>query len=168
MSALERLLGATLAVVFLVVATWLGMRHYGAQQRQAGWDAAVAAGAEQREHQAALARETETTLRAQLLDNDAAALTQERKHAESLEDAQRRVRAGVDRLRCPAAGPVPGAAAASDRPAAGGPVADAPGPELVPEAAAEILGDGADVAGLVRRYQRVVDRFETCRTMYAQ
>jgi len=167
MSALQRLLGATLAVVFLVVATWLGARHYGAEQFQAGWDAAVAAGAEQREHQAALARETETTLRAQLRDKDVAALTQEKKHAESLEDAQRRVRAGVDSLRCPA-GPVPAVATAGDRPAAAGPVVDEQGLAIVPEDAAAILGDGADVAGLVRRYERVVERFEACRALRAQ
>jgi len=35
----------------------------------------------------------------------------------------------------------------------------------VPEAAAEILGDAADVGRLVRRYERIVERFDACRAM---
>ena len=42
MSALERLAARVLLGVLLVLAAWFGVRHYGAQQRQAGWDAAVA------------------------------------------------------------------------------------------------------------------------------
>jgi hypothetical protein len=38
----------------------------------------------------------------------------------------------------------------------------------VPEVAAEILGDAADVAGLVRRYQRVIERAEACRDVNAR
>ncbi|EKU82168.1 hypothetical protein ABIB42_003952 [Massilia sp. UYP32] len=34
--------------------------------------------------------------------------------------------------------------------------------------AAEILGDAANVAGLVRRYERVVERSETCRAVNAK
>lgn len=168
MSALERLAAEVLLVVLLVLSAWFGVRHYGAAQRQAGWDAAVAAGKEQRDHDAAIARETETTLRAQLRTQDAVALRKEHEHAESLEAAQRSLRAGVDRLRCPAAGPVPVGAAAGDRPAAAGPGADGEGPAIVPEVAAEILGDAAAAAGLVRRYERIVERFEACRSVNAK
>jgi len=158
-----RILVLALATLALLTA-WFGLRHYGAEQRQAGWDAAVAVGEEQRTHDAALARERETDLRAQLRARDEHALRKEHEHAESLEAAQRRVRAGVDSLRCPA-GPVPAATPPGDRPAAAGPAIDGEGPAIVPEMAAEILGDGADVAGLVRRYERVIERFEACRAL---
>jgi hypothetical protein len=35
----------------------------------------------------------------------------------------------------------------------------------VPEAAADLLGIAADVAGLVRRYKCVVERFDACRAL---
>jgi hypothetical protein len=38
----------------------------------------------------------------------------------------------------------------------------------VPEAAADILGDGATVAGLVRKYDRLTERFEKCRAVNAK
>lgn len=165
MSSLERLLIGAVLLVLLLFGGALAVRSYGAEQRQAGWDAAVAAGKEAREAADLAALAIESGLRARLLEQDAAALNQERKHAESLETAQRRVRAGIDSLRCPAAGPIPSGAPAGDRPAAGGAAADGEGPVVVPEVAAEILGDGADVASLVRRYQRLIDRFEACRAV---
>lgn len=42
MSAIERLAARVLFGVLLVLAAWFGVRHYGAQQHQAGYDAAVA------------------------------------------------------------------------------------------------------------------------------
>ncbi len=164
MSALDRLVANVLLGVLIVLGAWFGVRHYGAQQHQAGWDAAVAAGKEARDAAALATLAIESGLRARLLEQDTAAFTQERKHADSLEAAQRRVRAGDDRLRCPA-GPVPGAAQAGDRPAADGTAADGEGPAIVPEVAAEVLGDAADVGRLVRRYERVVERFEACRAV---
>lgn len=59
-------------------------------------------------------------------------------------------------------------APAGDRPAAGGPGADVEGPAIVPDAAADLLGDTAAIAGLVRRYDRVVERFEACRAVNAE
>jgi hypothetical protein len=38
----------------------------------------------------------------------------------------------------------------------------------VPEAAADLLGIAADVAGLVRRYDRLIQRFEACRAVNAK
>lgn len=164
MSALERLSAGVLLAIALVVAVSFGVRHYGAERQQAGWDAAVAAGRAQLERDAAAARKTESDLRAQLRDKDAAAFTKEKEYATNLEAAQRRVRAGVDSLRCPS-GPVPAAAPAGDRPAAAGPAPDGEGPSIVPEAAADILAVAADVGGLLRRYERVVERFEACRAV---
>jgi len=162
MTALHRLLCTVLAVVLLVIGAWLGVRHYSAARYQAGWDAAVAAGKEQRDRDAALARETETALRAQLHARDTDAHRKEQEYATNLEAAQRRVRAGVDSLRCPAR-PVPAGAEAGDRPAAAGPAVDGEGSAIVPEAAAEILGDAADIGRIMRNYDRVVERFEACR-----
>lgn len=168
MSALERLAVGMLLAVALVVAAFFGVRHYGIEQRQVGWNAAVTAGKEQREAEAAAALAIESGLRTRLLEQDTTAHRKEQEHASELEAAQRRVRAGVDSLRCPAAGPVPDAAAADDRATAAGSAADREGLAIVPEVAAEILGDGADVAGLVRRYQRLVERFEACRALNAK
>ena len=167
MNALERFAAVTLLLVVLLLGTWFGVRHYGAEQRQEGYDAAVAEGKEARDAAAVAALAIESGLRAKLLERDTAALRKEQEYVESLEAAQRRMRTGADRLRCPA-GPVRAAAPTGDRPAAAGPDADGEGPAIVPEVAAEILGDGADVAGLVRRYQRVVDRFEACRAVNAK
>ncbi|QOY96320.1 hypothetical protein IM543_11160 [Massilia sp. UMI-21] len=167
MTALERLAGATMLLVITLLGAWFGLRHYGAERYQAGHDAAVAAGRAELDRQTAAYRKTEADLRAQLRDKDAVAFTKEKEYATNLEAAQRRVRAGVDRLRCPT-GAVPGAAPAGDRPAAGGPQADSEGPSIVPETAADLLGIAADVGGLVRRYERVVERFEACQAVSAK
>lgn len=163
MTSLDRLLCSALAAVLLVIGAWFGVRHYGAEQYQAGHAAAVAAGRAQLERDTAAARKTESDLRAQLREKDATAFTKEKEYATNLEAAQRRVRAGVDSLRCP--GAIPAASQAGDRPTAAGSAADGERLAIVPEVAAEILSDGADVAGLLRRYQRVVERFEACRAV---
>lgn len=165
MSSLERLLVGAVLLVLLMFGGMLAIRSYGAEQRQAGWDAAVAAGKEQRDAADLAGLAIESGLRTRLLEQDTTAFNQEKKHAESLEAAQRRVRAGIDSLRCPAAGPVPSGAAASDRPATAGAPADGERPAIVPEVAAEILGDGAAIASLVRRYERIIERFEACRAV---
>jgi hypothetical protein len=166
MTALERLL---LAVV-LVTGALLGVRYYGAERYDSGHDAGYAAavdlGKKQRDRDAYLNQQTEDELRALLAAKDADAHRKEQEYASNLADAQRRVRAGTDRLRCPAS-PVQPGAAAENRPAAGGPAADGGGADLVPEAAADILGDGATAAGLVRKYARLIQRFEACRAVSA-
>ena len=165
MSALDRLLiGCMLAAAILVVGV-LKLRDYGAEQYQAGQAAAVAAGNEARDSQAAANRAIESGLRPRLLEQDTTALRKEQEYASNLEAAQRRVRAGVDSLRCPAASPVSAGAAASDRPAAAGPASDRQGTELVPDASAALLGDGATVAGIVRKFDRLEQRFEACRAV---
>ncbi len=166
MTSLDRLLCSILAAVLLVLGAWLSVRHYGVVQYQAGHAAAMAAGRAQHERDTAAARKTESDLRAELRDKDAAALKQKGEYEKNLANAQRRMRAGDDSLRCPSA--LPAATQGGDRPAAAGPAADGEGPAIVPETAAEILGDAADVAGLVRRYERVVERFEACRAVNAK
>jgi hypothetical protein len=172
MTALERLLISVLAAVVLLAVGILGVRAYGAHRydagHAAGYAAAVAAGNAQRDRDAATARKTESDLRTQLAARDADAHRKEQKYASNLEAAQRRVRVGTDRLHCPAASPVQPAAAPADRPAAGGPAADGGGADLVPEAAADVLGDGATAAGLVRKYARLIQRFEACRAVNAR
>lgn len=168
MSPIERLLACTLVLIALATGAWLGLEHYGAAQYQAGHDAAVAAGEKLRQAAAERNRETETELRAELAELDAAAHRKEQEYATNLEAAQRRVRAGTDRLRCPAASPVQPAAAPGDRPAAGGPQPDAERADLVPEAAADLLGIAADAAGLLRKFDRLEQRFEACRALNAK
>jgi len=167
-SALDRLLIGCILLAALLVGGALGVRHYGAERYQAGWDGAVAAGREQRDSDAAAALAIESGLRTRLLEQDTTALRKEQEYAANLDDAQRRVRAGVDRLRCPAASPVQPGAAAGDRPAAGGPGADGEGPSMVPDVSADLLGLVADHQRLVQRYARVVERFEACRALNTQ
>lgn len=156
-----------LVVILLLGGTWW-FRYYGAEQYQAGWDGAVAAGKERRDSDAAAALAIESGLRTRLLDQDTNAFKKEQEYATNLDAAQRRVRAGTDRLRCPAASPVQLTATPGDRPAAGAPPVDGEGLDLVPEAAADILGHGAAIAGLVSRYADVVERFEACRAVNAK
>ncbi|XYJ11823.1 hypothetical protein ACSUZJ_07480 [Telluria sp. B2] len=167
MSVLDRQLGAVILALVLLLAAGFWFCHYGAEQYQQGYDAAVRDGKEQRERAAEASRKIETHLRAQLRAQDADALEREEEYEANLAAAQRRVRAGVDRLRCPV-GPVPASAVPGDRPAAGGLEADGPGPAIVPEVAGEILGDGAAIAGLVRRYARLEQRFDECEALRAR
>jgi hypothetical protein len=167
MSRLENLLVGALLLVGLLAAGWFGLDRYGAARYDAGYTEAIELGKQQLEHETLANRRVEADLRSQLSLQDATAYRKEQDHAASLEAAQRRVRAGTDRLRCPA-GTVQPATAAADRPAAGGPAPDGEGPEFVPDTAAALLGDAADVAGLVRRYDRLVERFEACRALNAK
>jgi hypothetical protein len=167
-NSLERLLIGVVLAVLLAAGARVSLRHYGEERYQAGYDAAVAAGKEARDSAEVANLAIESGLRAQLLDRDTAALRKEQDYASNLADAQRRVRAGDDRLRCPAASPVQAAAAAADRPAAAGPGVDGEGTEIVPDAAAEVLGDGATAAGIVRKFDRLKQRFEACRAVNAR
>ena len=167
MTTLQRFATVTLLLVVLLLGAWFGVSHYGAEQRQAGYDAAVAEGKEAREAAAVAALAIESGLRTRLHERDAAALRKEQEHAESLQAAQRRMRAGIDRLRCPA-GPVPAAAPAGDRPTATGTDADGERLEMVPDVAGDILGLAADHQRLLRNYERVVERFEACRVVNAK
>jgi hypothetical protein len=167
MTAPERLLVGVAVVVMLATGAWVGVHHYGTEQYDAGYAAAVDLGKKQRGRDAYLNQQTEDELRAMLAAKDADAHRKEQEYASNLADAQRRVRAGLDRLRCPA-NPVQPGAAAADRPAAAGAPVDGQGPDVVPEAAADLLGIAADVARLVRRYDQVVERFEACRAVNAR
>lgn len=163
---LDRLLTAFVIAGALSVAAWFGVHHYGAEHYKEGYAAAIGAGKAQHDRDAAAAVKTESDLRAKLGAQDATAQQKEIEHAKALADAQRRVRAGTDRLRCPAS-TVQSTAPAADRPAAAGPATDGGGPDLVPEAAADVLGYGAAIAGLVSRYERLEQRFEACRAVNA-
>ena len=167
MSRLQVLLLGVLVAIVITVGAWIALDHYGHERYQAGYSAAVDAGIRQRDLDAEENRKAESDLRAQLATRDAEAHRKEQEYASNLEAAQRRVRAGDDRLRCPA-GPIQPAAPAPDRPATPDAPADGQGPDVMPEAAADLLGIAADVAGLVRRYDQVVERFEACRAVNAR
>lgn len=167
MSALERLLASVLLLLALLAGAWVERHHYGAAQYAAGHAAAVAEGDRARHDAETANLAIESGLRDKLLDKDIAAHIKEQDHEQKVADAQRRVRTGVDSLRCPASTVQPGAPAASGS-ATAGPAADGQGPALVPEAAADVLGVAADVAGLVRRYERVVERYDECRAVNNQ
>jgi hypothetical protein len=168
MTALQRILGAVILVLVLLLGGGIWIHHYGAEQYDAGYAAAVAAGKAQHDRDAAAARKTESDLRAQLRDKDADAKRKEDEYATNLQNAQHRVRAGADSLRCPAADPVPAPTAPDDRPAAGGPDPEAERPRIVPEVAADLLGVAADLARVVRQYDRITERFEECRALNAK
>ncbi|KQZ34307.1 hypothetical protein [Massilia sp. Root1485] len=168
MTRLQILLLGALVSIALAVGAWVGVDEYGDNRYRDGYDAAVTAGIKQRDLDAEENRKAESDLRVQLATRDADAYRKEQEYASNLADAQRRVRAGTDRLRCPAASTVQPGTQTAGRPAAGGSAPDGGGPDLVPEVAAEILGDGAAVAGLVSRYERLEQRFEACRTVNAR
>jgi hypothetical protein len=164
---LDRFLSGLLIAAVLAVAGWFSLHHYGAERYNAGYAAAIASGKAQHDRDEAAYRKLESDQRAKDAAREADATRKDQEHAQALADAQRRVRAGTDRLRCPA-NPVQSAAAPGNRPAAGAPPSDGAGPDLVPEAAADFLGIAADVAGLVRRYAEVVERFDECRAVNAK
>ena len=168
MTALERIAAAAVLVLILLLGGAWWIHHYGAEQRDAGYTAAVAAGKEQHDRDAAAALKTESDLRAQLRAKDADAKRKEDEYATNLQNAQHRVRAGADSLRCPAAGPVPAAAAPDDRPAAGGSDPETERPRIVPEVASDLLGVAADLARVVRQYDRITERYEECRALNAK
>ena len=167
MIALDRFLIGLAIAAALTVAGWFGLHHYGAERYQAGYNAAVEAGKAQHDRDAAAYRKLESDQRTKDAARDVEAARKEQEHAQDLADAQRRVRAGTDRLRCPA-NPVQPAAASGDRPVAAAPATDGAGPDLVPEAAADVLGYGAAIASLVSRYADVVERFDECRALNAK
>ena len=167
MTALERLAISAFTLAVILLGAVFGMKHYGTERYDEGYAAAVAAGQKQRDRDTADAAKRESDLRTQLAAKDADAQRKDQEHAQELADAQRRVRAGTDRLRCPAS-PVQPTAAPADRPAAAEPATDGAGPDLVPEAAADVLGYGAAVASLVSRYERVIERYNECRTVNAR
>lgn len=168
MNALDRLLIGCILAAGVLFAGMVWVEHYGETKYASGYAAAVAAGQAQYDRDAAAARQTESDLRAQVAAREAAAIKKEHEYATNLEAAQRRVLTGVDRLRCPAASPVPAGAPPGDRPAAGAAAADGPGAELVPEAAADVLGIGATIAGIVRKYDEVVADYDKCRAVNAK
>jgi hypothetical protein len=166
MMRIKAMLSGLILLVGMLVLGALGIAHYGSVKYEAGYAAAVADGEARRQADAEIARQTETDLRNRLRAQDIAAHRKEQEHASTLQAAQRRVIAGADRLRCPAR-PVPASPAPEHRPAAGGTEADEAGPDLVPQAAADVLGYGSAIAGLVRRYERLEQRFEECRALNA-
>jgi hypothetical protein len=167
MTSIEKLLVGAIVLIGLALLGWLNLLDYGVERYDEGFEAAIKIGMERRDADAEINRQIETDLRKQLGIKDTAALKKEKDHAQSLAAAQRRILTGTDSLRCPAR-PVPATATTSDRPTASGPAADDNGPEIVPEAAADLVGIASDVERLVRQYDRVVDRFEACRAMNAR
>lgn len=167
MSALERLLASIVALMVLSVAGWFGLQHYGTKHYDAGYAAAVEAGAKLRQAEADRHQREESDLRDKLAAADYQSFEKEQEYAANLANAQRRVLTGTDRLRCHTASAAQRAAPAGDRSATAGPALDRQGAELVPDAAAALLGDGATVAGIVRKFDRLEQRFEECRAMNA-
>jgi hypothetical protein len=164
MTSIEKLLIGAIVLIGLALFSWLSLLDYGAERYDEGFEAAINIGKQRRDADAEINRQTEMDLRAQLGIKDAAALKKEKDHAQSLAAAQRRHLTGTDSLRCPAR-PVSTTTTAIDRSIASGPAADDEGPELVPEAAADLVGIASDVERLVRQYDRVVERFEACRAV---
>lgn len=167
MTRIERILGASLVLAGLTLFAWFALLDYGAESYDEGFAAAIVVGKERRDADAEINRQIEIDLRSQLTIKDANAFKKEQYHAETIAATQRRMRTGTDSLHCPA-GPVPSATTTDARPAAGELAPDPIGPQLVPEAAADLVGIASDVERLVRQYDRVVERFEACRAVNAK
>lgn len=165
MSALQILLAKVLGAIAIAACAVFWWNHTISTAEQRGYDRAVEDGRKALDVERARADAAEDTLRNRLAEKDRIAKEKEDEHKTQLEDAQRRARAGRDRLYCPAAGPIPATTPATGGQAAGGFVPDERGAPIVPEMAAEILGDAAAGASIVRKYDRLVERFEACRTI---
>jgi hypothetical protein len=163
-SVLDRLALQVGACALLVLGACLWHTAEVSGARKEGYAAAVAAGEKQRALDAEVALTNERALRARLAAADTAAQTREQTYAENLAAAQRRVRAGDDSLRI-AIRTIRATATPADRPAAGGPEVDESRAELVPEVAADAVGFAATAAGLVRKIDRVTERFNECRAL---
>lgn len=167
MTSIEKLLMGAIVLIGLALFGGLNLLDYGVKRYDEGFDAAIKIGMQRRDADAEINRQTEIDLRTQLGIKDTAALKKEKDHALSLAAAQRRILTGADSLRCPAR-PVPATSTTGDRSVASGPASDVAGSELVPEAAADLVGIASDVERVVRQYDRVVERFEACRAMNAR
>jgi len=163
--ALEWLMLQLAGAALLVLSAWLWHADKVGDAYKAGQAAAVAAGNAQHAADLAAARKTETGLRLLLATKDELSHNKEILYAENLSAAQRRVVSGADRLRCPGVGSVSNAATAPAGPAAGGLAPDGPGAAIVPEVAGDILSLAADTGRVLRKYQRVVERYEACRAL---
>lgn len=153
-----------LVVGAAVAGLYFAARAYCNHREQVGYNNAVADGIEARRAADAANLKREGVLRKKLSASDDLARTKEVEHAQELETAVRRAAAGSSGMRCPAR-PVPAGEAPADRPASQRPPADTERAELVPEAAADLLSIGAGYAGILRKYDRLQDRFNACREM---
>lgn len=165
MTAIQILMAKVLGGIILVCLATLGWNHYISKVEQRGYDRAVAEGKIALQQEKDLALAVERDLRKQLANEQRLNFEKETRHAQELADAQRRVRAGTDRLLCPTVRKVPGTSTDPGGPAAGGPAPDEEGDRIVPEVAAEILGDGATIAGIVRKFQRLEKYYAVCKAV---
>lgn len=165
MNAFQILLAKVLGGVILICLVVLGWNHHIKVVEKRGYDRAVAEGKIELQKEKDRALAVERDLRAQLSKEQRLAAEKETRHAQDLAAAQARVRSGADRLLCPKSREVRWPGPDADRPAASGPAPDGEGEAIVPDVAAEILGDAAAVAGLVRKFERLGHYFETCRAI---
>ena len=168
MTAFDRLAIVSTILAGLLLSALVSLHHYGEKRYEAGYSAAVLAGKEQHDKDAEKYRKLESDTRINDEKRDAEAQQKEQEYAQNLDAAQHRLRIGVDRLRCPEVSPVQSTTSSSDRSAPTESTTDGSGPDLMPEAAEDILGYGAAIASLVSRYDRIVERYEECRTMNAK
>jgi hypothetical protein len=167
--SLQGLIGAGLIAGGVAAVGWIWHTHAVSSARtqgdKAGYARAVAAGKARLDAERTRNLITERDLRTKLAKADTAAATKEQTYAETLSAAQRRVVSGADRLRCPGAGAISNASAAPDGSAAGGSPPDGPGADLVPAVAVDVLGLAADTGRLVRKYERLEQRYDECRAL---
>lgn len=170
MTSLERLALQVVVGLTLCVLAWFWHVHAVSVARQAGdtagYSRAITAGKAQYAADLAAALKTERETRAKQDADDKRAADERTEREKTLSAAQDRVRTGVDRLRCPATiYPVHAGTAPAAGPVAGGSAVDGPGADLVPAVAVDVLGYAAASQGLVRKYERLTDRYEACRAM---
>jgi len=151
-----------LLVSAVLAGLWLAASRYLAVVEQRGYDRAVRDGEQAREVQAQQALNAERDLRALLEVEQKQRFKESQEHAKNIADLQASARAGAERLRCPAARPVPVPATPADRSIAAGP-GPADGTELVPEASADVFGIAGGIAEVVRQRNALIVRFNAAR-----
>lgn len=162
MLKLEDLALRGLLVLVVLGVIGVAAARYLDRVEQRGYDRAVADGEKTRKADAEEALKAERKLRAMLAAEQKQRFEESQAHAKNIADLQAAARAGAERLRCPATRPVPTAPAPADRSAAAG-AEPANGPELMPEATADVFGLAGSIAEVVRQRNALIIHFNAAR-----
>jgi hypothetical protein len=164
-SALERYAIGAMAGLLVLFAAWLWHRSEVNAAHERGYSEAVAAAEIERDLAAEESRRKERVWRDAFVERNEKFQHKEQGYETALADAQRRVRAGTDRLYCPASNPVQASTAPADRSIPVPPEGDGAGTPVVPEVAADILGLAAATGKLVRKLDEAEELYNACRAL---
>lgn len=162
MLKLDGMVLRALLVLSVLSALLFAGHRYLKTVEQRGYDRAVSDGQKARQRATDQAQKDSDDLRALLALEQEQRFKESQAHAKNIADLQAAARAGVVRMRCPAAGQVPIPSTPANPPIAAG-TEPADGPELVPEASATLFGIAGDIAEVVRQRNALIFRYNEVR-----